>query len=229
MENLSDLNLDKLPHYNLTRLAINQPCDSELILNAKDTIHPDWQSVFFNSKAINILLQVDKELGGKTFYPEGKSDVFRAFKYRSPTKVKVVILGQDPYYAVGKGEAHGLSFSVKEGVKIPASLQNIFKALINDDRVQNFDKMPKSGSLVKWAKRGVLLLNSALTVEPGKANSHKDIWRSFTDYIISQIEEKYKPIFVLWGNHAKERRKLIEPHVQSRRILEFGHFTFSSM
>lgn len=214
--------IDKLPVYKLSHLAIAEICQSELILDAKDIVNPEWSDYLFKDKNFQLLKEISDKIGDSEFYPKSK-DVFRAFRYKSPSKIKVVILGQDPYYAVGKGEAHGLSFSVNKGVAIPPSLKNIFKALINDDTVPDFIQIPKSGSLIKWAKQGVLLLNSSLTVQPGKGGSHKVIWKEFTDNLIQMIAMQVKPIFVLWGNHAKEKRPLITPYVQSNKILEFGH------
>ena len=119
--------------------------------------------------------------------------------------VKVVIMGQDPYH--GEGEAHGLSFSVQDNVKIPPSLQNIYKELYSDLGIP-----PKNtGNLTGWAKEGVLLLNSTLTVEKDKANSHQGVgWQYFTDYVIKVLNLSEKPIvFILWGNFARSKKVLI--------------------
>ena len=119
--------------------------------------------------------------------------------------VKVVILGQDPYHGIG--EANGLAFSVNDGVKIPPSLKNIYKELHDDLGVE----IPNTGNLESWAKEGVLLLNSVLTVEKDKPASHKNIgWETFTDSIIKKLNERDKPIvFILWGNFAKSKKELI--------------------
>ena len=132
-------------------------------------------------------------------------NIFNALKTTSYEDVKVVILGQDPYHGVG--EAHGLSFSVQDGIKKPPSLKNIFKELHDD---LGFDE-PESGNLEKWAKEGVLLLNSVLTVEKDKAASHKDLgWNLFTDHIIKLLNQKETPIvFILWGNFAKSKKVFI--------------------
>lgn len=137
-------------------------------------------------------------------YPAHK-DLFNAFHLCPYDNVKVVILGQDPY--IGPGQAHGLAFSVPAGVDIPPSLRNIFKELHNDIGVPT----PTSGCLEKWAKQGLLLLNTSLTVRAGESGSHKDFgWQIFTDKIISVLNEKETPIvFLLWGKHAQSKAKLI--------------------
>ncbi len=144
---------------------------------------------------------VRKEYQTKTIFPPAK-EVFNAFRLTEYDNIKVVILGQDPYH--GTGEAEGLSFSVKENIKIPPSLQNIFKEL-HDDLNYN---IPSNGSLKKWAKEGVLLLNSILTVEKDKALSHKNIgWETFTDEVIKLINQKNQPVvFILWGNYARSKK-----------------------
>lgn len=132
-------------------------------------------------------------------------DIFNAFRYTPYADVKAVILGQDPYH--GAGQAHGLCFSVKEGVQPPPSLVNIFKELNADLGVS----VPKSGCLVKWAQSGVLMLNSVLTVREGIAGSHRGKgWETFTDSVIGMLNERQKPIvFILWGNYAKSKKPLI--------------------
>lgn len=134
------------------------------------------------------------------------SDVFNAFSLTRFEDLKIVILGQDPYH--GNGQAHGLSFSVKKGVKIPPSLKNIYKELCND--IEGF-VMPEHGNLNAWAKQGVLLLNTVLTVEDGQAHSHKNKgWETFTNTVIEKINEHGKNIvFLLWGKPAQEKTKLI--------------------
>lgn len=140
----------------------------------------------------------------KIIYPD-KYDIFNALHYTSYKDVKVVILGQDPYH--GPNQAHGLSFSVSSGVKIPPSLLNIYKELNSDLGCY----IPNNGYLKKWADQGVLLLNTSLTVRAGEANSHKNKgWEIFTDKIISLINEKTDPVvFLLWGNNAINKKKLI--------------------
>ena len=146
-----------------------------------------------------------KEYKTQTIYPD-MYDIFNAMKYTSYQDVKVVILGQDPYHE--PNQAHGLSFSVKKGVEPPPSLKNIFKE-INDEL--GIDNSGKHGELTNWAKSGVLLLNTVLTVRRGMANSHKDKgWEKFTDSVISLLNKREKPVvFLLWGNNAKAKRKLI--------------------
>lgn len=137
-------------------------------------------------------------------YPE-KEDIFTALKTTSYEDTKVVILGQDPYH--GEGQAHGLAFSVKPGIQPPPSLINMFKELKSDIGCE----MPNNGYLVPWARQGVLLLNTALTVREGEPNSHKGKgWETFTDRIISILNEREKSvIFVLWGKNALAKEELI--------------------
>ena len=132
-------------------------------------------------------------------------DIFNALKYTDYNDVKVVIIGQDPYHEIG--QAHGLCFSVQDGVAFPPSLQNIFKELNADLGIP----MPKSGNLTKWAKQGVLLLNTVLTVREHYANSHKNKgWETFTNAVIEKLNEREDPIiFLLWGNDAKRKKELI--------------------
>ncbi len=145
-----------------------------------------------------------KEYRTRIIYPE-MHDIFNALHYTSYKDVKVVILGQDPYH--GPNQAYGLSFSVKPGVKIPPSLVNIYKELKDDLGCY----IPNNGTLTKWAKEGVLLLNTSLTVRAGEANSHSKIGGEiFTDHIIKLLNEREEPIvFILWGNNAIKKRELI--------------------
>lgn len=156
-----------------------------------------WNSDGFK-KFMNIVKEKYKET---TCFPE-YNNIFNALKLTPFSKVKVVILGQDPYHGIG--EAHGLSFSVQDGIPKPPSLINIFKELKND---LNIDE-PVSGNLTKWATEGVLLLNSVLTVEKDKPASHKDLgWHLFTDHIIKLLNEKETPIvFILWGSFARSKK-----------------------
>lgn len=147
---------------------------------------------------------VEEERERTTVFPK-KEDMFRAFEYSSFADTKVVILGQDPYH--GQGQAQGLSFSVPDNFPLPPSLRNIYKELQSDigcDRGKN-------GNLEDWAKQGVLLLNTVLTVEEGKANSHKKRgWEQFTDHVLQVLQQKETPVvFILWGNSAKEKKKFI--------------------
>lgn len=148
-------------------------------------------------------------------YPK-KEDIFRAFRLTPYEKVKVVILGQDPYH--GKDQAEGLAFSVKRGQRIPPSLINIYKELESDLEISR----PDHGSLTAWAEEGVLLLNTVLTVKEGRANSHaKSGWETFTDEVIRVLGKRKDPmVFILWGNHAKEKEKLIPRH---HKIISSAH------
>jgi len=132
-------------------------------------------------------------------------DIFNALKFTSFEDTKVVIIGQDPYH--GEGQAHGLCFSVKEGVPHPPSLRNIFKELYSDVGKE----IPKSGELTDWAKQGVLLLNAVLTVREGNPNSHKGMgWEKFTDRVISELNRKQTPVvFLLWGAYAQKKAEII--------------------
>lgn len=155
----------------------------------------------------NFYKRIMHEYEIKEIYPP-KDYIFNALKLTSYENTKVVIVGQDPYH--GKGEAHGLSFSVQKGVRVPPSLQNIYKELNDDLKIPPKD----NGDLTEWAKQGVLLLNAVLTVEKDKAASHRNLgWEPMTDYIIKLLNLKNKPVvFILWGNFAKEKAKLITNH-----------------
>lgn len=148
----------------------------------------------------NLMGFVAQEYQTKTIYPPA-ANIFSAFDYTSFDKVKVVIVGQDPYH--GPNQANGLSFSVKKGVPFPPSLQNIFKELKDDVGIE----IPISGDLSHWAQQGVLMLNATLTVEEGKAGSHqKKGWEQFTDAVIQQLAEKRENlVFILWGSYAQKK------------------------
>ena len=168
----------------------------------------DWDNVLKVIEESNgfkkFLNIINDEYNKKVIYPE-KKNIFNALKLTSYKNTKVVIVGQDPYH--GEGEAHGLSFSVLKGVKIPPSLQNIYKELYADLNI-----LPHTnGDLTKWAKEGVLLLNAVLTVEKDKPASHRNLgWELLTDYIIKALNQKEEPVvFILWGNFAKEKIKYI--------------------
>ncbi|WP_195517364.1 uracil-DNA glycosylase [Paraclostridium bifermentans] len=168
----------------------------------------DWKDLLedeFNKEYYQTLRNfLTNEYKTKTIYPD-KYDIFNALHFTSYKDIKVVILGQDPYH--GPGQAHGLSFSVNPGIKIPPSLLNIYKELNSDLGCY----IPNNGYLKKWADQGVLLLNTSLTVRAGEANSHKSIgWEIFTDKIISLVNEKEDPVvFLLWGNNAIKKKNLI--------------------
>lgn len=165
----------------------------------------DKLSIIWNSPGFNSFWEtIEKEYQSKTIYPT-KENIFNALKLTPYENVKVVIVGQDPYH--GEGEAHGLSFSVQKGIKLPPSLQNIYKEIYDDLGIEE----PNCGDLTKWAKEGVLLLNSSLTVIKDMPNSHQNIgWNRLTDYIIKLLNQKEEPVvFILWGNFAKSKKEFI--------------------
>ncbi|MEP0175226.1 MAG: uracil-DNA glycosylase [Paraglaciecola sp.] len=159
----------------------------------------------------------NERAAGKTIYPPSQ-DVFKALSLTELNKVKVVILGQDPYH--GANQAHGLSFSVLPGIKTPPSLVNIYKELATD--IEGF-RIPEHGCLNAWAEQGVLLLNTVLTVEQGQAHSHAKIgWEQFTDHVITQLnQQKQGLVFLLWGSHAQKKGAMID--IQQHYILEAPH------
>lgn len=165
---------------------------------------------------LNLMKFLDNEYEMGEIFPE-KRNIFRALKMTEYDEVKVVILGQDPYHDIN--QANGLAFSINKGAKFPPSLRNIYKEL----EIEYGKKVEYNGNLENWAKQGVLLLNTILTVKAHNANSHKGIgWEKFTDSIISKLNERKDPIiFILWGNNAREKKKLI---TNSRHyILESVH------
>lgn len=180
----------------------------------------DWDEklkVVWNSPGFSNFMNIIKEkYSNATCFPE-YSNIFNALKLTPYENVKVVIIGQDPYH--GEGEAHGLSFSVQKGVKLPPSLKNIFKELYDDLGIE----MEDNGDLTSWAKEGVLLLNSILTVEKDKPASHKDLgWQLFTDHIIKLLNEKDTPVvFILWGNYARSKKVFITN--KKHLIIESAH------
>jgi uracil-DNA glycosylase len=151
---------------------------------------------------------------GQIIYPPS-AQIFSAFEHTPFDKVKVVIIGQDPYH--GDGQAHGMCFSVNKGIDIPPSLRNIYKELVNDIGIS----MPPHGYLKHWADQGVLLLNATLTVRANSAGSHqKKGWETFTDEVIRQLSSQRKDlVFLLWGNFARSKKSLIMGH----KILEAAH------
>lgn len=164
-------------------------------------LETECQKDYFN----DILIKLDQRYKeGATIFPN-QENIFHALESCAPEDVKVVILGQDPYH--GPNQAHGLSFSVQKGVRQPPSLLNIFKELKND---LNIDP-PSHGCLDQWAQQGVLLLNSVLTVEKGKAGSHANMgWETFTDQIIKIVNEQdQKVCFVLWGAYAQKKAEFV--------------------
>jgi uracil-DNA glycosylase len=178
----------------------------------------DWRDILVDELEkpyIGKLAQfLDQEMADNTVYPP-RQDIFAALRHTAYAAVKVVILGQDPYHGVG--QAHGLSFSVLPGTPLPPSLKNIFKELASDLGC----KIPNNGYLRHWADQGALLLNAVLTVRAGTAASHKNKgWEKLTDAIIGKINQRAQPVvFVLWGDYAKAKRKLID---QNRHIIIEG-------
>ncbi|MFK8067487.1 MAG: uracil-DNA glycosylase [Gammaproteobacteria bacterium] len=155
-------------------------------------------------KELDNFLKAEKSAGKTIFPPENLR--FNAFDSTPFDQVKVVILGQDPYH--GSGQAHGLSFSVPKGIKIPPSLKNIYKELESDLGI----KMPEHGCLQSWAEQGVLLLNATLSVEEAKAGSHQgEGWEQFTDTVITTLNDHREGlVFMLWGSHAQKKGAIID-------------------
>ncbi len=187
----------------------------------KVRIEETWKTFLYSEFQSEYMINLSEFLRseikmGKTIFPKG-NEIFNAF-YKTPfPNVKVVILGQDPYH--GPNQAHGLSFSVRESVKPPPSLQNIFKELKADLSVNS----PRTGNLEIWAEQGVLLLNSCLTVEKGRPGSHKGKgWERFTDFILTTINtRKENIVFILWGNYARQKIKLINK--SKHLVIESSH------
>lgn len=169
----------------------------------KDALQEEKEKPYF--KHIIAYLETERAKG-KIIYPP-KPDIFNALKAAPFDQIKVVILGQDPYH--GPNQAHGMCFSVKKGVPPPPSLKNIYKELNSDLGLP----VPSHGYLQHWADQGVLLLNTVLTVEAGKAHSHANIgWETFTDKIIEKLnQERQGIVFLLWGSHAQKKAQMINP------------------
>ena len=184
-------------------------------------IEPSWGKIlkaefaqpYFQNLVSHI--KVEKEQG-EIIYPTGPN-IFKAFELTPFDKVKVLLLGQDPYH--GPNQAHGLSFSVQKGINIPPSLQNIFKELKTDIGIQQFPH----GNLSHWAMQGILLLNASLTVRAGEANSHSKIgWTRFTDAVIKALsDKKEKLVFILWGKFAQQKIALI--NTNKHCIIQSAH------
>ena len=183
--------------------------------------NPSWQTVLSEeiqkSYFQDLMKAVDEEYQNHTCFPP-KELIFAAFDYCSFDDLKVVIIGQDPYH--GLGEANGLCFSVNVGIKIPPSLRNIFREM-NDDLGTIF--FPNSGNLESWAKQGILLLNTSLSVRKDTPNSHKHLkWGIFTDAVIQKIsDEKENVVFLLWGSFAQKKGAKIDR--TKHLVLESGH------
>ena len=187
----------------------------------KVKIHHTWnkelQDIFLKDSFNNLVNKVKEEYANHRIYPSGKN-IFQAFNLCPFDKIKVIILGQDPYH--GENQANGLSFSVNKGILIPPSLKNIYKELSNNFQDFNF----QDGDLSPWATQGVLLINSILTVRRGKPGSHQDIgWQDFTDEVIKIISKRKKNIvFLLWGSFAKSKVVLIN-NKKEHLILSSSH------
>ena len=177
-------------------------------IELKDVTDSDWYE--------KLELFILNEYNEKTIFPP-ENQIFNAFKFSPWNQTKVVILGQDPY--INPGQAHGLSFSVPDGMQKPPSLQNIFKQI----RLETGQPIPESGNLTHWASQGILLLNSVLTVQSGLSNSHQGMgWEKFTDQVIHLLSEKKDNlVFLLWGSHARKKAVLINS--TKHLILESAH------
>jgi uracil-DNA glycosylase len=167
----------------------------------KEAIGAEFEKTYFKQ----LVTFIRDEYNNQIVYPPGKM-LFNAFNYCPFNEVKAVIIGQDPYH--GQGQAHGLSFSVQDGVPLPPSLENIYKELVSDLEIP----MPTSGNLTHWAKQGVLLLNTVLSVREKEPQSHQNKgWEFFTDAVIRAISEKDEPVvFILWGSPAQKKEAIID-------------------
>lgn len=189
-------------------------------MNLTELLPAQWRAElapFLDEKATASLGEfVAAEYAEHTVYPPVE-DLFSAYRLCLPEQTRVLILGQDPYH--GAGQAHGLSFSVRDGVRVPPSLRNVFKELSEDVNIVP----PKSGNLTGWAEQGVLLLNAVLTVRAGKAASHANKgWETFTDATIRALNERNeRVVFLLWGNYAKKKAVLVTNPVHA--VIEAGH------
>lgn len=184
------------------------------------SIGNDWDEVlrgeFEKEYYLKLREFLKQEYFTRKIFPD-MYDIFNALKYTPYNNVKAVIIGQDPYH--GEGQAHGLCFSVREGIEKPPSLKNIFRELHDDTGFTE----PENGTLTKWAEDGVLLLNAVLTVREGQANSHQGKgWEIFTDTVISHLNKREKPmVFILWGRNARNKKNLITN--PAHKILEAAH------
>ncbi len=178
----------------------------------KEILQQEFSKPYFKT----LVESVKSEYKTQTIYPPGK-EIFSAFNLCSFQNLKVVIIGQDPYH--GYGQANGLCFSVKEGIRIPPSLINIFKEIKSDLH----NEIPKNGNLERWAKQGVLLLNAILTVKAKQPSSHRNYgWENFTDSIIKKIsDEKQNIVFLLWGAFAQKKGNVIDRN--KHLVLESPH------
>lgn len=190
------------------------------LYNLVDNIKTDWKEIIKEYDFSDIENFLNKELeklkGEIEIFPP-RNLIFNCFNFFNIKDTKLVILGQDPY--INTGEAMGLCFSVPDGIKVPPSLKNIYKEM-EDDLGITVNK--NCGDLTHWAEQGVLLLNTALTVQQYKSNLHKKIWKNFTDYIIKTVSEDNENIvFILWGRYAQSKKKLID--CEKHLVLEATH------
>lgn len=174
-----------------------------------EILKDEWEKPYY--KKLRAFLK--QEYSTRRIFPD-MHDIFNALKYTSFENTRVVILGQDPYH--GEGQAHGLCFSVKKGIEPPPSLKNIFQEMHDDLGIS----VPPHGELTDWAKQGVLLLNTVLTVRANNANSHKDMgWELFTDRVISELNRKQTPVvFLLWGSPARKKAEIITNPIHKKLI-----------
>ena len=200
--------ITKIP--TITTSNKSEACKDTLIKSCFDLhLEPSWKKVLISEVSKKYFIQLDyfikKEYSTQKIYPS-TDEIFSAFNLCPFDTVKVVILGQDPYF--NPGQAHGLAFSVKKGIQSPPSLRNIFKELKEDSHVDfSIENPSHNGNLSAWAAQGVLLLNSVLTVRAGQPNSHKNKgWEKFTDHVIRVLNDKKKSlVFLLWGTQATEK------------------------
>jgi uracil-DNA glycosylase len=185
---------------------------TDLPCSWKDVLAKEFEQPYFHK----LEQFVDSERRQHAVYPR-EHEVFQAFQWTPFEEVKVVLLGQDPYH--GDGQAHGLCFSVRPGVKPPPSLVNIFKELQTDLGC----RIPKHGCLESWARQGILLLNAVLTVRAHQANSHRNRgWEQFTDAAIRAVNNRPEPaVFVFWGNNAQKKSKLVD--ADKHRVIQGAH------
>lgn len=189
-------------------------------MKKKQVLKNDWAPLlneeFTKPYYLRLREFLKNEYRTRTIYPS-MYDIFNALHYTPFSEVKVVILGQDPYH--GPNQAHGLAFSVSKNVKIPPSLRNMYKEMVDDLEVP----MPQHGQLDQWAKQGVLLLNAVLTVRAGEANSHKDLgWQDLTQKVIESLNQHPSPIvYVLWGASARSYKKYID--LNKHAVIEAVH------
>lgn len=183
-----------------------------------EKVNQEWESFFIEELEKDyfkkLLLEVEKEYNEKTIFP-AKENIFKIFNL-APKEIKVLIMGQDPYH--GDNQANGISFSVKDGQKLPPSLKNIYKELNSDLGIKK-----ENGDLTSWVEQGIFLLNNTLTVEKAKPNSHQYLnWQIFTDNLIKYLNTHFeKIIYVLWGNFAKTKKKII--NIEKNYVIESQH------